>query len=368
MSDALETQEFTLNLGPQHPSTHGVYRAKLRLDGETIVSCENVIGYLHRGIEKLAESRTYAQFSPFVSRFDYLAGLLNGWGYALAMERLGGIAVPLRAEYLRVIAGELQRIASHLVALSSMVIDLNAVTGWMYAFTAREGVLDLLEALTGSRMMFNYIVAGGVAEDLPERFEAKARVVLEDLRARLKDFDRLVSGNEIFLGRTKGIGVITGEAALEYGLTGPNLRSSGVGLDLRKSAPYGVYDRLSFEPPVLKGGDSFDRYYIHLLEIYQSASLVEQAIIGLPPGPVRTKLPRAWKPAAGEAFEWIESARGIQGYCLVSDGGPAPYRMHLRSPSFANIGIIPELAPGLTIQDFVATLASMDIVLGEIDR
>jgi NADH-quinone oxidoreductase subunit D len=368
VSELIETQEFTLNLGPQHPSTHGVYRARLRLDGETILSCENVIGYLHRGIEKLAESRTYAQFSPFVSRFDYLAGALNGWGYALALEKLGGVAVPPRAEYLRVIAGELQRAASHLVALSSMVIDLNAVTGWMYAFTAREGILDLLEALTGSRMMFNYIVAGGVSEDLPEDFEPRARKTFEDLRSRLKDFDRLVSGNEIFLGRTKGIGLIPAETALEYGMTGPNLRSSGVALDLRKDAPYGVYDRLYFEPPLLRGCDSFDRYYIHLLETYQSVALVEQAIIALPPGPVRTRIPKGWKPEAGEAFAWIESARGIQGYHVVSDGGPKPYRMHLRSPSFANIGVIPELAPGLTIQDFVATLASLDIVLGEIDR
>jgi NADH-quinone oxidoreductase subunit D len=368
VSDAFETQEFTLNLGPQHPSTHGVYRAKLRLDGETIVSCENVIGYLHRGIEKLAESRTYAQFAPFTSRFDYLAGALNGWGYALAMEKLGGIEVPDRAEYLRVVAGELQRIASHLVALSSMVIDLNAVTGWMYAFTAREGILDLLEALTGSRMMFNFIVAGGVGEDLPAGFESKVRRTIVDLRSRLKDFDRLVSGNEIFLGRTRGIGVIKPEMALEYGMTGPNLRASGVRLDLRKDAPYSVYDRFYFEVPVLKGGDSFDRYYIHILEIYQSVSIVEQAIIGLPQGRIRSKMSKVWKPAAGEVFEQVESARGIQGYHVVSDGGTKPYRVHLRSPSFVNLGVIPELAPGLTIQDFVATLASLDIVLGEIDR
>jgi NADH-quinone oxidoreductase subunit D len=368
MNDILETEEYTLNLGPQHPSTHGVYHAKLRLNGETIVSCENVIGYLHRGMEKLAESRTYAQFAPYTARFDYLAAVLNNWGYALTLEKLGGIAVPERAEYIRVIVGELQRIASHLVFLSSMVIDLNAVTGWMYAFTAREGVLDLLEAVTGSRMTLNYIVAGGVAEDLPEEFHAKVKSVFADLRSRLSDFDHLVSGNEIYLGRTKGIGVIESGQALEYGMTGPNLRASGVGLDLRKDAPYSVYPALDFEVPVLRGGDSFDRYYIRLLEIYQSISLVEQCLVALPSGPVRTKMTKVWKPAEGEAYGQIESARGIQAYHVVSDGSTKPYRLHLRSPSFVNIGVLPELAPGHTLQDFIALLASLDIVLGEIDR
>ncbi|MGO8696029.1 MAG: NADH-quinone oxidoreductase subunit D [Rectinemataceae bacterium] len=367
-SDTIETQEYTLNLGPQHPSTHGVYHAKLRLNGESIVGCENIIGYLHRGMEKLAESRTYAQFAPYTSRFDYLAGALNSWGYALALEKLGGIAVPERAEYLRVIVGELQRIASHLVMVSSMAIDLNAVTGWMYAFTAREGILDLLEAVTGSRMNLNYIVAGGVFEDLPQEFESKVKSTFADLRSRLKDFDRLVSGNEIFLGRTKGVGVIESGQALEYGMTGPNLRASGVGLDLRKDAPYGVYARLDFDVPVLRGGDSFDRYYIRLLEIYQSIALVEQALDGLPSGPIRAKVPKVWKPAAGEVFAQIESARGIQGYHIVSDGSAKPYRLHLRSPTFVNIGVLPEVAPGLTIQDFISTLASLDLVLGEIDR
>jgi NADH-quinone oxidoreductase subunit D len=367
-SDTLETEEYTLNFGPQHPSTHGVYRAKLRLNGETIVSCENIIGYLHRGMEKLAESRTFMQFTPYTARFDYVSGALNNWGYALALEKLGGVAVPERAEYLRVIMGELQRIASHLVMLSSMVIDLNAVTGWMYAFTAREGILDLLEAVSGSRMMLSYIVVGGVAADLPEEFAAKVSVVFADLRSRLSDFERLISGNEIFLSRTRGIGVIESGQALEYGMTGPNLRASGVALDLRKSAPYGVYDRLDFEVPVLLGGDTFDRYRIRLLEIYQSIHLIEQALDMIPSGPVRTKLPKVWKPAGGEAFALCESSRGIQGYHVVSDGSPKPYRMHMRSPCFANIGVVPEIAPGLTIQDFVATFASLDVILGEIDR
>ncbi len=366
--DALETEEYTLNLGPQHPSTHGVFRARLRLNGETVVSCENIIGYLHRGMEKLAESRTYAQFAPYTARFDYLAGALNAWGYALAVEKLGGVEVPERAEYLRVIAGELQRIASHLVMLASMVIDLNAVTGWMYAFTAREGILDLLEALSGSRMMLTYIVAGGVSDDLPEEFDAKVKSVFAELRSRLDDFQLLVSGNEIFQSRTRGIGVIESGQALEHGMTGPSLRACGVSLDLRADAPYGVYPRLDFEVPVLRGGDCYDRYSIRILEILQSVRMVEQALGGLPPGPVRTKLRKNWKPPAGEAYAQLESARGIQGYHLVSDASPNPYRMHLRSPSFVNIGILPELAPGLTIQDFVATLASLDIVLGEIDR
>lgn len=368
IGDSFETEEYKINLGPQHPSTHGVFHAILTLNGEKIVQCENVVGYLHRGIEKIAETKTYKQFIPYTSRLDYLAALLNNWGYVMTVEKLMNIEVPERAEYIRVITGELQRIASHLVMLSSMVIDLNAVTAWMYAFTAREGILDLLEMVSGSRLTVNYFSIGGVDEDLPEEFLPKLKQVFGELQDRLGDFDMLVSGNEIFKGRTKDIGVISGEAALEYGITGPNLRASGVDYDLRKIAPYSVYDRFDFEVPVLKNGDTFDRYYIRILEIYQSMRIIEQAAEALPEGPIKAKVPKVIKPPVGEVYMQFEGAKGILGFYLVSDGSTKPYRLHLHAPSFVNIGILPELAKGLTVQDFIATLASVDIVLGEIDR
>lgn len=366
--DNLETEEYKLNLGPQHPSTHGVYHALLTLNGEYVVDAENIIGYMHRGIEKLAESRTYAQFIPYTARLDYLAAILNSWGYVMTVEKLMNIEVPERAEYIRVIMGELQRIASHLVMLGSMVIDLNAVTAWMYAFTAREGILDLLEMVTGSRMTVNYFCIGGVLEDLPDEFLPALRKSLDGLESRLHDFDLLVTGNEIFRGRTRDIGVIDTETALNYGITGPNLRASGVNFDLRKKAPYGIYDRFDFDVPVLNGGDSFDRYYIRILEIYQSIRIIEQAVSRIPEGPVCAKVPRIIKPPQGEAYGRIEGARGQLGYYLVSDGSPKPYRLHIHAPSFVNLGVIPEIAKGLTVQDFVSTLASIDIILGEIDR
>lgn len=311
INEEFETEEYKINLGPQHPSTHGVFHAILTMNGEYIVAEENVVGYLHRGIEKLAEMKTYTQFIPYTARLDYLAALLNNWGYVMTVEKLMNIEVPERAEYIRVIMGELQRIASHLVMLSSMVIDLNAVTAWMYAFTAREGLLDLLEMASGSRLTVNYFSIGGVNEDLPEGFGTKLKKVFGDLQDRLKDFDILVSGNEIFQGRTKGIGVISGEDALEYGMTGPNLRASGVNYDLRKVAPYSVYDRFEFDVPVLKNGDTFDRYYIHILEIYQSMKIVEQAMEGLPEGPIKAKVPKILKPPVGEVYHQFEGAKGI---------------------------------------------------------
>jgi len=367
-ADALETQDFILNMGPQHPSTHGVYRARLVLNGETIVSAENKIGYLHRGMEKIAESRTWAQFLPYTTRFDYVSGALQTWGYSLALEKLGGIVVPERAEYLRVIIGELQRIASHLVMIASIVLDFNAITPWTYAFNAREGVLDLLESMSGSRLLVNYIVNGGVNKDAPEGWIEKARTELDKILYRLDDFDRMISGSEIFLGRTKGNVPIRGEEAVEWGFSGACLRASGIKFDLRKDSPYSVYDRFDFEVPCLTAGDSFDRYLVRVLEIRESVKIVRQALDGIPSGEVRAKVPKIWKPAAGEAYSLIESARGIQGYHVVSDGNAKPYRVHMRSPSFCNIGIIPLKAPGLTIQDFVAFIASLDFVLGEIDR
>lgn len=368
LEDDFETQEYKINLGPQHPSTHGVFRAVLTLSGERIVKCENNIGYLHRGIEKLAESRTYAQFAAMTPRLDYLAGALNNWGYIVAVEKLMGVEVPERAEHLRVIVGELQRIASHLIQVSSTSIDLNATTAWMYGFTGREAVLDLLEMITGSRMTPNYCTIGGVMDDLPEGFHEAFRKNIAVLQERLKDIEEMVLGNEIFQSRTKGIGVITAEKAIEYGLTGPNIRTAGIPLDLRKSAPYSVYGKFDFEVPLLKNGDSLDRFRMRILEIRESVKIIEQALNMLPEGPITAKVPRIIKPPVGDAYGQIESAKGMLGFYLVSDGSTKPYRVHVHSPSFVNIGIFPELAVGMSVQDFIATLASFDICLGEIDR
>ncbi|HYF83646.1 MAG TPA: NADH-quinone oxidoreductase subunit D [Clostridia bacterium] len=368
MEENFETQEYKINLGPAHPSTHGVFRAVLTLNGEEIIKSENHIGYLHRGIEKLAESRTYAQFAALTPRIDYLAGALNNWGYVVTVEKLMEIEVPERAEYLRVIIGELQRIASHLILISSTCIDLNATTAWMYGFSAREGILDLLEMVTGSRMMPAYYTIGGVMDDLPLEFIPAAKKVIADLNDRLNDVDGMISGNEIFLSRTKGVGVITPEKAIEFGITGPNLRAAGNAYDLRKIAPYSVYDKFDFDVPVLKDGDCFARFSMRILEIRQSIRIIEQAIASLPEGPITAKVPKIIKPPIGEVYNQIESAKGILGYYIVSDGSTKPYRLHVHSPSFVNIGIFPEIAVGMYVQDFIATLASFDICLGEIDR
>ena len=367
-TDPIGTQHFKLNFGPQHPSTHGVYQAILTMDGEYIVNAENVIGYLHRGIEKLSESRTYTQIIPYTSRLDYLASMLNNVGYVQTVEKLMDVQVPERAEYIRIIMSELQRIASHLVMVASMALDFNGFSAWMYAFTDREKILDLFEMACGSRLTVSYMRIGGVAHDLPEEFMPALKRLLKELPGRIKDFDDLITGNEIFIGRTKNICPINAAKALDYGFTGPNLRSSGIKFDLRKNSPGSLYNRFDFEVPVLKNGDCFDRYYIRMLEMHQSLRIIEQAVEGIPEGPVMAKVPKIIKPPKSEVFHQIEGSKGILGYYIVSDGNTNPYRFHIHGPSFVNIGVIPEMAKGITIQNFISLLASLDIVLGEIDR
>ncbi len=367
-NDSFETQEFKLNLGPQHPSTHGVYQAVLTINGEYVSEAENVIGYLHRGIEKMCESRTYTKIIPYTSRLDYLASMLNNHGYVGAVEKLMGVEVPERAEYIRVIMCELQRIASHLVMVASMALDFNAFTAWMYAFADRERILDLFEMACGSRLTVSYMRIGGLSRDLPEEFMPALKKLLKELPGRIKDFDNLVSGNEIFTGRSKNICPIDAKKAIDYGFTGPNLRASGVQFDLRKASPYSIYDRFDFEIPVLHNGDCFDRYYIRMLEMYQSLRILEQAVESIPEGPVMAKVPKVIKPPKGEIYHQIEGSKGLLGYYIISDGSTKPSRVHIHGPSFVNIGVIPEIARGITIQDFVSLLASLDIVLGEIDR
>ncbi|KKM11907.1 NADH dehydrogenase [Clostridiales bacterium PH28_bin88] len=367
-NEALRTETISLNMGPQHPSTHGVYRAVLTMDGEYVVNVENHVGYLHRGLEKIAETRTYSQFAPYTARLDYIAGILNNLGYAQAVEKLLGVEVPERAEYLRVIMSELQRIASHMVFVASIAIDVGGTTGWTYNLRDRERILDLLEMAGGARLTTNYMRIGGVADDIPEEFIPELKRLLADLPGCFDEYDGLITGNEIFQLRCKNVGVMDVDTAINYGLTGPNLRACGIPFDLRKVKPYGIYDRFDFEVPVGEQGDSFDRYLVRIQEMRQSVRIIQQAVDALPEGPVIAKVPKVIRPAKGEAYHQIEGAKGILGFYVVSDGGNKPYRLHIHSPSFVNLGAFPEMARGGTIQDAVVTLASIDPVLGEVDR
>ncbi len=364
----LKTQEITLNMGPQHPSTHGVYRCILTLDGEYVTKLENVVGYLHRGVEKLAEDRTYTQFIPYTDRLDYLAAILNNIGYVQAVEKLLGVEVPERAEYIRVIVSELQRIASHMVFVGSYALDVNGFTAWMYTFRDRERILDLFEMITGSRLTLSYPRIGGVSRDLTDDFMQGLAELLADLPACFEEYDGLITGNEIFQARTKGVGKLDIETAINYGITGPNLRASGYCFDLRKNKPYSIYDRFEFDIPTGENGDSFDRFVIRMEEMRQSLRIIKQAMEDIPDGPVMAKVPKVIKPAAGEVYHQIEGAKGWLGYYIVSDGSTKPYRIHVHSPSFVNLGVYPEIARGGNIQDAVVALASIDIVLGEVDR
>ncbi len=361
------TEVYTLNMGPQHPSTHGVLRVILELDGETVVSATPELGYLHRGIEKLAESRTYAQIIPYTDRLDYLAAMNNNLGYCQAVEKLAAIEVPERAEYLRVIMAELGRIASHLIFLASIAIDLGGTTGMMYAFRDRERVLDLFDAACGARMTFNYIRIGGVMADVDGAFLDGARAFLADFPAIMEEYHGLISGNEIFYYRLKDSSVISRERALALGLTGPCLRAAGVDADLRRDEPYGIYDRFSFRVPVGEKGDNWDRYIVRMEEMVESASIVAQALDALPDGPVMAKVPKALKPPPGEVYHRIENPRGELGFYIVSDGSAKPYRFHVRRPSFQNLMAVDELCRGGKIADVVAALATLDPVMGEVD-
>lgn len=363
----MQTQTYMLNMGPQHPSTHGVLRVILELDGEVVVKATPDLGYLHRGIEKLAEGRTYAQVTPYTDRLDYLAAMGNNLGYCMTVEKLAGIVVPERAQYLRVIMAELNRIASHQVFLGSIAVDLGGTTGLLYAFRDREHILDLFDLACGARMTFNYIRIGGVMADVGQEFTAAAAKFLDDFPAMLAEYQGLITGNEIFYHRLVGNAVISGPKALELGLTGPALRASGVDFDIRKAEPYGIYDRFDFAVPVGQKGDNWDRYLMRMREMEESAKIVRQALRDLPEGPVMAAVPKMFKPPAGEVYHRIENPRGELGYYIVSDGGPKPYRLHVRRPSFINLTALDELCRGGKIGDVVAVLATLDPILGEVD-
>ena len=363
------TEPYVLNIGPQHPSTHGVFRIRVVMDGERIQDIDMVVGYLHRSMEKLAEERTYTQNIPFTDRTDYLAAMSNNLGYCLAAEKLAGVEVPDRASYLRVIFAELQRIASHAMANGQIVSDAGAwQTPLLYMFREREKILDLFEMTCGARLTTNYMRIGGVAFDPPDEFYPSVNALIDELPDRLDEYNELIVDNEIFIARARGVGVISAEDAINASLTGPMLRASGVPWDLRKAEPYCVYDRMNFEIPVTQQGDSYDRFMVRMEEVRQSVRIIRQALDELPGGAHKTEIPLAIRPEPGEVYSRVEGPRGELGFYLVSDGGPAPYRFHIRPPSLINLTLLRDMAVGASLPDAVDALGSIDIVLGEVDR
>jgi NADH-quinone oxidoreductase subunit C/D len=369
----LDTDQFVVSMGPQHPSTHGVFRINLRLDGETIVGLKPVMGYMHRNHEKIGERNTFLMNFPFTDRLDYLTSMGNNFGYALAVEQLMGddAKPPERAEYIRVIMAELTRIASHMWSVGFLLNDLGAFfTPALYCIEERELILDLFEWAAGSRMMCNYFRFGGVAFDLPQGWIERCRGIVSDrIDGKIDELDRYLSGNEIVLDRCKGIGVLTREQAINYSTAGPVLRASGVAYDIRRAAPYGIYDRFDFNVVTGQNGDLYDRYYVRLLEMRESARILKQAVRDIPGGPILPgKKSYQIKVPAGEAYSRVENPKGELGYYVVADGSPTAYRYHVRSPSFINLAALEAMCLGHTIADVVGILGSLDIVLGEVDR
>jgi NADH-quinone oxidoreductase subunit D len=366
-----EDEWLQVSVGPHHPSTHGVFRMDVVLEGERVRRLKPVFGYLHRNHEKLGEQTSYLGSIPYTDRLDYFCSLTNNWAYVLTVEKLAGITVPERAEYIRVIAAELTRILNHLCLIGFLTHDMGTMgTPLMYAFREREKVLDLFEALTGARMMCNYFRFGGCRCDLPPGWLEGVRRFVDGLPRFLDEFEALLSTNEILLARTVGIGVLPPDLAVHAGVTGPMLRASGVNYDVRKVDRYGIYDRFRFRVPLGERGDTYDRYMVRLLEIRESREILLQALRELPPGPVLNPLAkqRGLRPRPGEAYGRIEAPKGELGFYLISDGGPNPYRYRVRPPSFVNLTVLEDLCLGHTLADAVVILGSVDIVMGEVDR
>ena len=388
-------EHMTLNMGPSHPATHGVLRLLLELDGEVVVSADPDVGYLHRGDEKIAENMTYNQFVPYTDRLDYLAPLANNVAYALAVEKLMGIeaALPPRLAYVRVICCELARISAHLLGLGAFAMDVGAMTVFLHTFTEREKIYNLIEALTGARFTTSFTRVGGVARDIPDGWIAQLRKFLDEVVINVEESDRLLTRNRIFVDRTRDVGVITREEAIDYGLTGPNLRGSGIEYDLRKAHPYLVYDDLDFDIPCGSVGDCYDRYLVRLEEMRQSIHILRQCADKLPGGPVNiddnkiilpekkavlTKMEelihqfilvtQGVNAPSGEVYFGAENPKGELGFYINSRGGGAPYRLKIRAPSFVNLSILPHVLKGCLISDVVAVLGSLDFVMGECDR
>ncbi|MFB3904688.1 MAG: NADH-quinone oxidoreductase subunit D [Acidobacteriota bacterium] len=364
----LDAQELEINMGPQHPATHGVLRIKLRLDGERVLDADCVIGYLHRGVEKISENRTYTKCLPYYDRTDYIAAVSNALGYVLGVEKLMEIEVPERAVYVRVMMTEFNRIASHLVWLGTHAMDIGALTVFLYCFREREEILKLFEDLFGARLTTHAFRIGGLWMDLPPGFEAAARRFIDDFPNKIDEYEQLLTNNRIWVDRTKGVGVISGDEAIDLGLSGPPLRGSGVPYDVRRARPYGGYDRFEFDVPVGENGDTYDRYLVRMEEMRQSVRIIRQTLDGLPGGPIRGKVPRIIKPAVGEYYSAIEGPRGELGYYIVSDGSAVPFRVRIRPPTFVNLQALKRMVKGQLVADVIAIIGTLDVVLGEIDR
>jgi len=367
-SEGIKSQEMLLNMGPQHPSTHGVLRLVLKLEGETVVDCTPVIGYLHRGIEKILENRPVMGGIRYMDNADYLSPLLNEIAYAGAVEQLMGIEAPRRAQYIRLLTGEMQRIASHLVAVGTYLVDLGAFTPILWTFRDREGIMSLFEALCGSRFNVNYLRVGGVLHDFPNGWLKECEAFLDRLDKNMVELEVLITGNEIFEARTRGVGYVDPQQAIAYGLTGPMLRASGVNFDLRVNRPYMAYREVPVKVQVRQEGDCYARYKVRIQEIYESIRLCRVAIDKMPGGPIGTRTPIALRPPRGETYFAIESSKGELGVYFISDGSEYPWRAKLRGPSFVNLEILPEMLRGHKMSDVVAIIGSLDIVLGEVDR
>ncbi len=365
----IRTEPITINLGPQHPSTHGVFRLRVTFDGEEIIDAEPVFGYLHRGTEKLAESRNYVQIVTLTDRMDYLASMSNNLAYVRTVEKLADIEVPERAQYIRVISAELQRIASHLMATGFLLNDLGALaTPLVYCFRERERILDLFEMLCGARITLSYMRPGGVLQDAPEDFWPSLDSLIGDLPHYFDELESLITSNEIVLARTKNVGLLTDEQAIDNSMSGPNLRASGVKWDLRKADPYEIYDRVKFDVPIGAIGDTYDRYLVRILEMRESVKIVEQCLEQIESGPIRADTPFFIRPAAGEAYAAVEGPKGELGFYMVSDGGVAPYRCKVRAPSFINLTPLRDMLKGWKMGDLIIIFGSIDVVLGEVDR
>jgi len=387
------THLMSINMGPQHPSTHGVLRLMLELDGETIVKAVPLIGFLHRGVEKLAEYKTYHQCIPLTDRLDYVAPFSNNLAYAMAVEKLMDIEIPERAQHIRVMLCELTRISSHLLWLATHALDIGAMTVFFYCFRERETLYDIFETLTGSRMNLSYVRVGGVAQELPAKFLKQVKKFVRDFPSRIKEYETLLTDNPIWKKRTVGVGVISGEDAIDFGLSGPSLRGSGINWDIRKAEPYSSYNKYQFEVPLGKKGDVYDRYRVRVEEMLQSNSIVQQSLDLLPKGEHIARIPSVTlppkeevktnmesmihhfkiitdgiRPPKGEVYSCVEAPKGELGFYIVSDGSERPYRLKIRPPSFVNLEALPKMVEGRLLPDIVAIIGSLDIVLGEIDR
>jgi NADH-quinone oxidoreductase subunit D len=364
-----DTDQLVINMGPQHPSTHGVLRVVLRLDGERVVDLDVVIGYLHRGIEKLSEHRDWTQIVLLTDRMDYVAAATNNLGYCETVEKLMSLEVPRRARYIRTILAELQRLASHLVWLGSHAMDIGAVTVFLFCLRERELVLDLFEEYCGARLTYNCMRVGGQPLDVPPGWDRKVRATCDIVDEKVLEYETLLTQNRIWLERTRGIGVISAGDAIAIGLSGPGLRASGVLRDLRKDEPYAAYEEFEFDIPLGSKGDTYDRYLVRLEEFRQATRIIRQALDGLPEGPILGKVPRLIKPPAGETYHAIEAPKGELGFFIASDGKSlSPYRFRVRPPSFCNLQALRQLCIGHMVADVVALIGTIDIVLGEVDR